>query len=190
LVGELVRDEFGVEHPVVAMQQPSEEFGRLRRAYMDLLGGRAIRYERWMRALQNGLARVVEVDPSREGAIDEIRDRLDDEQDAAGGAVVLCGWSDGVPSFRFKLDDLQRFDTIDLLTADAAVEALARFEPVPEGEEQDAGAEEAAAPEVDPNDAGGEPNGVSAPPPRAEERVQPAVPEPSAPTGGGGEEGS
>jgi len=32
LVAELAREEFGVEHPVVAMQQPSKEFGSVRRA--------------------------------------------------------------------------------------------------------------------------------------------------------------
>jgi len=37
LVAELVRAEFGVEHPVVALQAPPDELGRRSRAWIDLL---------------------------------------------------------------------------------------------------------------------------------------------------------
>jgi NhaP-type Na+/H+ or K+/H+ antiporter len=179
LVAELVREEFGVAHPVVAMQQPSEEFGRLRRAWMDLLGGRAVKYEQWMRALQNGVASAIAVDPAREDALEELRDRLSDGQEA-DGAVFLCGWLDGEPSFRWKSGDMERFETVTVLAAGAAAEALARYAPRPEeGEAAEAGTE----------------NEPAAEPPRsgfavtAEERVQPVVParppEPARESGGG-----
>jgi hypothetical protein len=138
LVGELVRDEFGVEHPVVAMQQPSEEFGRLRRAWMDLLGGRGVQVEPAMHDLESGRAAVVEVDPCRPGALDELRDRLDD----GGGerAVVLCGWAAGQPAFRWQPEELGRFEAVTVLAPAPAAQALARYAPRPEGGEETAAA--------------------------------------------------
>ena len=130
LVGELVRDEFGVAHPVVAMQQPSEEFGKLRRAWMDLLGGRGVQVERAMRDLEAGQAAVVEIDPRLPGALDELRDRLDD----AESAVVLCGWVSGQPAFRWQPEELERFEAVTVLAPAAAAEALAPYAPGPEGE--------------------------------------------------------
>jgi hypothetical protein len=151
LVGELVRDEFGVEHPVVAMQQPSEEFGRLRRAWMDLLGGRGVQVEPAMHDLESGRAAVVEVDPCRPGALDELRDRLDD----GGGerAVVLCGWAAGQPAFRWQPEELGRFEAVTVLAPAPAAQALARYAPRPEGGEEGARPAEELPPAAE--DAGG-----------------------------------
>ena len=136
LVGELVRDEFGVAHPVVAMQQPSEEFGRLRRAWMDLLGGRGVQIERAMRDLEAGRAALVEIDPRLPVALEELRDRLDDDDENAR-AVVLCGWASGQPAFRWQPDELERFEAVTLLAPAAAAQALAPYAPRPEAEAED-----------------------------------------------------
>jgi hypothetical protein len=133
LVGELVRDEFGVAHPVVAMQQPSEEFGKLRRAWMDLLGGRGVQVERAMRDLEAGQAAVVEIDPRLPGALEELRDRLDDD-DAEARAVVLCGWAAGQPAFRWQPEELERFEAVTVLVPAAGAAALAPYAPKPESE--------------------------------------------------------
>jgi NAD(P)-dependent dehydrogenase (short-subunit alcohol dehydrogenase family) len=142
LAAELVREEFGVEHPVVAMQQPSEEFGRLRRAWMDLLGGRGVRVELWMSRLSSGKASLIDVDLAAEGAIPALRERITETD---GEAVFICGWSGSQPSFRPKLDDLERFDRVTVLVAAGEpADDLAMFAPA------------AAA------DAGGEPGNDSA----------------------------
>ncbi|HEX6203842.1 MAG TPA: sodium:proton antiporter [Thermoanaerobaculia bacterium] len=112
IVAELVRGEFGVEHPIVALQRPPEELGRLRRAWVDLLGGRGTDVPRWIRDLENDRAAAVTVpldsDEARRDALALVRPQEKD-------ALFVCGWSAGSPSFAFPDEGLDRLDRVTLL---------------------------------------------------------------------------
>lgn len=125
LVAELVREEFGIEHPVVVLQRPSEEFGRRRRAWMDLLGSRGIDLSSWKRWFEGKRATVIDAcagdDEAARGLAQVLRERDRD-------TLFICGWSGSQPSFRPRLDDLRKFDRVTLLAASGeAAEALATF---------------------------------------------------------------
>ncbi|HEX2251757.1 MAG TPA: cation:proton antiporter [Thermoanaerobaculia bacterium] len=112
LVAELVREGFGVEHPVVALQRPSEEFGRVRRAWIDLLGARGLDVPRWIRRLEggDGVTRTVPVDTEQARlAVRELA------RPGAENALLVCGWAGGNPDFRPDLDTLDRFDRVTLI---------------------------------------------------------------------------
>jgi NhaP-type Na+/H+ or K+/H+ antiporter len=112
IVAELVRGEFGVEHPVVALQRPPEELGRLRRAWVDLLGGRGVDVPSWVRDLENDRAAAVTIplddDEARRVAA-ELIDPAEEE------ALFVCGWSGGTPSFALPLEGLDRLERVTLL---------------------------------------------------------------------------
>lgn len=117
LVAELVRDEFGVEHPVVTMQRPSEEFGSKRRAWVDLLTAGGLDVVKWMRWLEAGRAAVVTVDLE---ASEEARLRVDELiRDLESEVKFVCGWVGGDPNFRLDSleggESLERFTEISLL---------------------------------------------------------------------------
>lgn len=143
LVAELVRDEFGVEHPVVVMQQVSSEFGQVRRAWVDLLGNRDIDVARWGRRLQEQQASIITVDVPQ--GDDEHQIFLSRLREEAQDLVVLFSWEDGLPIFEWTPDTLHKFTRLSLLVGrddlrtevEAMVEA-ATEEPAPAGEAQDA----------------------------------------------------
>ncbi|MGD2114263.1 MAG: cation:proton antiporter [Acidobacteriota bacterium] len=122
LVAELLRDEFGIEHPVVALHRPSEEFGKVRRAWMDLLGGRGLDLSHWIRRLEAGRARLVTVDLGREGerqgALDGVRILTGAER---APAVPLVGWKEGSPTFRLADEELESLACLTLLVEAAEV---------------------------------------------------------------------
>jgi NhaP-type Na+/H+ or K+/H+ antiporter len=135
IVAELVRGEFGVEHPVVALQRPPEELGRLRRAWVDLLGGRGIEVPRWIRDLENDRAAAltveIEDDPeARRAALALVRP---EEKDA----LFVCGWAAGTPTFERPDEGLDRLDRVTLLVrsgrAREAIEPHLAGSPVVEG---------------------------------------------------------
>lgn len=115
LVAELVRDEFDVEHPVVALQRLSEEFGTVRRAWVDLLGGDSLDLPTWIRRFEDGRARVVTLGLDAEDAAGEVRAVLEE----AGPTVLraICGWRDGSAVFRLKKGDLEGMEALTLLAA-------------------------------------------------------------------------
>lgn len=121
LVAELVREEFGVEHPVVALQRPSEEFGSKRRAWIDLLGGRGIEIQRWIRLVENEAVEVITVPTSSERARETMRDMMQDE---VVDVMFLCGWINGDPKFRPLLDNMDRYETVTLLAREGEQSAL------------------------------------------------------------------
>ncbi len=139
LVAELVRDEFGVEHPVVGLHRPSEEFGKVRRTWIDLLGGRGLDLNRWIRRIEAGRARLVTVDLSAEGAREAVRLVTGGEGDPA---VAVVGWKDGEPTFRSGEEALEGLEAVTLLAADgSSIEELEPFAIRPE----EIGREESAA---------------------------------------------
>lgn len=103
LVTELVRDEFNVEHPVASLQRPPEEFGRLRRAWIDLLGGAALEVSDWIYRLENGQGRLFTVDLGSESAVETVRRMIEDER----RAVPLVAWREGLPVFQMAEVDLE-----------------------------------------------------------------------------------
>jgi Trk K+ transport system NAD-binding subunit len=122
IVAELVRGEFGVEHPVVALQRPPEELGRLRRAWVDVLGGRGVDVPDWERDLENDRAAAVTI-PLDDAEARRLAAELIDPQEKQ--ALFVCGWSAGTPSFAFPDEGLDRLDRVTLLARNGpAREAL------------------------------------------------------------------
>lgn len=94
LAAELVRDEFAVEHPAIVLKRLHSDFGALRRAWMDLVGGEEIDLGRWNEALAEGRASVGDWQPAEDGP--ELAELC---QRRPGEVVVLCAWRAGRPSF-------------------------------------------------------------------------------------------
>ncbi len=97
LIAELVREEFGVEHPVVVLQRPSGEFGHVRRAWVDLLSHQQFDVHRWNRRLEDGEADIQTVElasgeHSRHAFESLLHERPED-------VVMLCTWAEGRPVF-------------------------------------------------------------------------------------------
>ncbi|MDA8020699.1 MAG: cation:proton antiporter [Thermoanaerobaculia bacterium] len=114
LVAELVRNEFGVEHPVVVMQQAPSEFGQVRRAWVDLLGQRDIDIQRWGRRLEEGSASILTIEVPQGEERQVFLSRLREEpQDL----VVLFGWKNGHPHFDWNAENLSQLSRLSLLVA-------------------------------------------------------------------------
>jgi hypothetical protein len=113
LVAELAHTEFGVEHPVVALQEPPEEFGTRSRAWVDLLGGRGVDVPGWIRRLDAGqelhLVDVVMGDGETLKAIQDLERRWSKE------ALVVCGWTGTEISFRLEPDRMAGHERLTLL---------------------------------------------------------------------------
>ena len=123
LVAELVREEFGVEHPVVALHQPSKEFGSLRRAWVDLLSGRGLDLSRWVRRLDDGKAAVEQI--NLVGSEDTFRGLRSLLRERPNDYFVLCLWSDGRPVFRFSLEEqAQETEALTILLLETGRERL------------------------------------------------------------------
>ncbi len=150
LVAELVRDELGVEHPAVALDRPSEEFGRVRRAWIDLVGGRALGLGRWIRRFEAGQAVLATLDLGGPEALEALRLQVGGESD---GVVPIVAWRDATPTFHLDPKDPEAFDGFDRLTVMVAgeglPEALAPFEAQGPAHGSEAGAEDRAAPGED-----------------------------------------
>ena len=142
LVAELVRDEFGVEHPVVLMQQRSEEFGSLRRAWVDLLSGQDLNLPAWGRRLEDGTAQLLTLDLPRDESIRQLYRSLIEEKPPR--VVPVVAWHDNKPYFDAGDEEFKSATRVTvMLTTDA----------VPDIEELSAGKAEAesliAEPAVD-----------------------------------------
>jgi len=130
LVAELVRDEFGVEHPVVGLHRPSEEFGTVRRAWVDLFGGQGLDLNRWIQRIEGDRARLVTVDLEADGALETVRLAIDRERDPA---VPVVGWKGGEPTFRVSDEGLEELHDVTLLVGGETVpEDLVPFEVRPD----------------------------------------------------------
>ena len=112
LVADLVHSEFGVEHPVVALQVPPEDVGRRSRAWMDLFGGQGVDVARWIRRLESERAVTVEVDLAEDGMAHNMRELAREFEQQI---LPLVAWHDGDPSFRVSLDSPEPGTTLVLL---------------------------------------------------------------------------
>ncbi|MEL7060247.1 MAG: cation:proton antiporter [Acidobacteriota bacterium] len=113
LVAELVRNEFGVEHPVVALQTQPQEFGSSSRAWVDLLGNRDLHVPRWSRWLDEGRAEIITVDRRIDN--DAAERLLAMRSERPEDMLVLCGWRDGRPTFDWAEADLALLPRLSLL---------------------------------------------------------------------------
>ena len=136
LVAELVRAEFGVEHPVVALQAPPDELGRRSRAWIDLLGGRSIDIPHWIRRLDNGTSQSISIDPGEREAAARLREV---EQAFERDVLRLLGLRDGEPVLAVSDDRLDQLDALTVLVGDGKSAELLRASTVSAAE---GGAEE------------------------------------------------
>ncbi len=126
LIAELVREEFGVEHPVVVLQRPSAEFGHLRRGWVDLLSHQQLDVKRWNRRLEDGEASIETVElavgeDSQHAFRSLLLERPED-------VVLLCTWDHGRPSFDWpeeEADNLGRVTVLCVAGAQPQLDALA-----------------------------------------------------------------
>jgi NhaP-type Na+/H+ or K+/H+ antiporter len=140
VIADLLRDEFGVQHPVVVLQQPSEEFGTRRRAWIDLFGGRALSLPGWIRRLEGGRARFLTLELPDEAAREQVRQAA---RELPEEVLVVCGWKEAEPTFTEVLEGLEQFGGVTVLAQEGeALEALASLAATPAaGEEGEAGTE-------------------------------------------------
>jgi hypothetical protein len=115
LVAEMVRSEFGVEHPVVAIQQLPEELGRRSRAWVDLLGGTSVDVPKWNRKIENGQAVELTIDP---GSAESVAALQTVERDHRNGALRLVGFKDDEPVFHVDDAHLEQLDRLTLLVSE------------------------------------------------------------------------
>ncbi len=123
LTAELARDEFGVEHPAVVLKRLHSDFGALRRAFMDLVGGQEIDVGAWNEALESGAAEVRDWYPGESGP--GLREVL---RQHPGEVVALCAFEDGRPVFGSR--DWEKQSHLVLLATREAWRALSAAPPV------------------------------------------------------------
>jgi hypothetical protein len=122
LVAELVRAEFGVEHPVVALQAPPDELGRRSRAWIDLLGGTSTDVAHWIRRIENGSTRTASIDPREREAVGRLREV---EQEYGRDVLRLVGFREDEPVLAVADDRLEQHESLTVLVAEGkAVELL------------------------------------------------------------------
>lgn len=144
LVAELVRDEFGVEHPVVVQQHPPEELGRRSRAWVDLLGARGVEIPWWIRQIENEHVRLVEVDPGDQAAMGTLREA---EREVGRRILRLATRSAGDIGLGVDDEHVAGVDRLLLLVADGRAHELLR--PV-DVSDRDEGAHTETAPAAEP----------------------------------------
>jgi NhaP-type Na+/H+ or K+/H+ antiporter len=115
LVAEMVRAEFGVEHPVVAIQQLPDELGRRSRAWIDLLGGGSVDVPKWNRRIENGQAVEITIDPrspESQAGLQAV------EREHRNDVLRLVGFKNN--EIVFHVDDarLEQLDRLILLVAE------------------------------------------------------------------------
>lgn len=96
LAAELVRDEFGIEHPAILLRNSPSELGSHRRAWIDLVGGAEVDLNLWTDRLEAGEAEVRNWVKTSDEQAAKLRGWLKQQpQDV----VVLCSWRRGRPAF-------------------------------------------------------------------------------------------
>jgi NhaP-type Na+/H+ or K+/H+ antiporter len=123
LVAELVRAEFGVEHPVVAIQSPPDELGRRSRAWVDLLGGGATDVPRWIRRIENEQVTELTIDPTASEATAALHAA---EQELPTGVLRLIGYQGDEPALEVGDDRLGQLDRLTLLVTEGRPHDLLR----------------------------------------------------------------
>lgn len=152
LAAEMVRAEFGVEHPVVAIQQPPDELGRRSRAWIDLFGGRGVDVPKWNRKIENGQAVEVTIDPRSPESLAALHAV---EREHRNGALRLVGAINGEPVFQVDDARLDLLHRLTLLVAEGRpLEVLEKHRVA--SEDEPGAVEEVAANAPNPKHAPGE----------------------------------
>ena len=138
LIAELVREEFSVEHPVVALQHPSAELGQLRRAWVDLLSHGQFDIKRWNRQLEEGEASIETVELDGEESQQAFRSLLREHPEEV---VLLSSWSRGRPSFESPGKNPEDLSRATLLCTAGIQPRLAALAQAAESDETSAMAE-------------------------------------------------
>lgn len=127
LVAELVRTEFGVEHPVVALQNRPEEVGGQRQLWIDLFGQGNLSLPTWNQQLADGRAQfyTLEMTPElADGLTGLVREH-------STGLLLVCGWgADRRPVFHLSDRQLKGFKKLTVLTRFDLDEQLEKYLPV------------------------------------------------------------
>jgi NhaP-type Na+/H+ or K+/H+ antiporter len=121
LAAELVHAEFGVEHPVVAIQSPPDELGRRSRAWVDLLGGGAIDVPRWIRRIENEQVSELTIAPSSSEAVAALHAA---EREKRTGVLRLIGFQGDEPILQVGDDRLGQLDRLTLLISEGRPQEL------------------------------------------------------------------
>jgi Trk K+ transport system NAD-binding subunit len=125
LVAELVHSEFGVEHPIVAIQRPPDELGRRSRAWIDLVGGRSIDVPKWTRRIENGQAVELTVDPRAKEFMASLH-AIEKEQPS--DVLRLVGYQGDEARLKVDDDQLPQFDRLILLVTEGRpLDVLEKF---------------------------------------------------------------
>ena len=123
LVAELVHSDFGVEHPVVAVQRPPDELGRRSRGWVDLLGAGSVDIQKWSRRLENGAAHRIVIDPQIEENVVLLHSV---EREHRNSVFRMVGVADGEVDFRVGDANLSGLEELVLLVADGRPHDLLR----------------------------------------------------------------
>jgi NhaP-type Na+/H+ or K+/H+ antiporter/Trk K+ transport system NAD-binding subunit len=112
LVAELARTEFGVEHPVVALQRPPDDLGRRSRAWIDVLGGTGTDVPNWIRRIENQKISELVIDPQSVEAMESLRAV---ENESNNSVIRLVAFTRDEPSFEVSGARLGNSDRLVLL---------------------------------------------------------------------------
>jgi len=115
LVAELARTEFGVEHPVVAMQRPPDDIGRRSRAWIDVLGGTGIDVPKWIRRIENHKVSELTIDPQSVEAMESLHAI---EKESNNSVIRLVAFARGEPFFEVSDARLGQSDRLILLVSE------------------------------------------------------------------------
>ena len=115
LVAELARTEFGVEHPVVAMQRPPDDLGRRSRAWIDVLGGTGIDVPKWIRRIENHKVSELTIDPQSVEAMESLHAI---EKESNNSVIRLVAFARGEPFFEVSDARLGQSDRLILLVSE------------------------------------------------------------------------
>jgi hypothetical protein len=123
LVADLVHEEFGVRHPVVVLQRPSEDLGTSRKAWIDVFGEGEVDLPRWIRRLEDGRARFFTAALPDDDARQVLRQLA---REMGPSMLIACGWRGAQPHFARVLADLDPLDAITVLVEEG--DAVGRLE--------------------------------------------------------------
>lgn len=115
LVAELVHAEFGVEHPVAALQRPPDDLGRRSRAWLDLLGHRAVDVPAWIKRIESGTVDIVEINATDKDSVARLREV---ERENPRGVLRLAGRDGDELTLRVSPLGSGSLDSVILLVAE------------------------------------------------------------------------